>query len=108
TGVSSSIHGKTKLQQFLVACVYPGGSGPGQKRHPIHSKYIPVTGFLDAPLRKLQDTDVFPLCEELAALNHSSIEFDLGKKLFSFLNSTIPKVAIQKVSAKQLRNHNIA
>jgi len=94
------------LWHFLVQCVYPHGSA--EKRQPINMKYFPMNGFLGTSIGKLAGTDVFSLCEELARRNHTSLEFNHGRKLATFFNANLPKFpAPKKPTALQQRRYNV-
>lgn len=82
------------LWHFLMQCVYPNGGS--YKRQPIAAKFLPVDGFLGSTIRKLDGTDLFAMCEELARRNQTSLEFSLGQKLAGFLNASLPKLATPK------------
>ena len=104
-GISCTAFSEVAFWYFLTQCVYP--KGHGTKREPIDAKFLPVDGLLSTPIRKLDGTDIFSLCEELARCNNTSLEFSLGKKLAGFLNASLPKFPPAKKQTVAQRRQDV-
>ena len=52
----------------------------------IEAQPFPKNLMLTKKISKLQGTDVYMLCQELASLHHSSIEKEAGRTLYVFLD----------------------
>ncbi len=91
TSVSSAAMPRATLWQFLTQCVYPRGLP--SKREKIDARSLPDSALLNTTLRLLsrEGSAVYDLCEEIARRNHTSLEFCLGQRLFTFLNRSLPR-----------------
>jgi hypothetical protein len=75
------------LHSFLVQCLYPAGSG---HRYKIEKLRLNPTRTLMKKLEKLQGTQVYQVCDELARIENQTAEVGLNMHLYNFLNKYLP------------------
>lgn len=75
------------LYGFLVQCLYPAGSGC---RYKLDQHRLTAGGFLLKKVGKLQHSEIFRMCDELAHKQSQTGEVALNMHLYVFLNKYLP------------------
>jgi hypothetical protein len=83
------------VNAFLFQSLYRNGSQQFVKLTKDEVDSLPLTGevLLGKTLRKLDDTSVYRLCDELARRKGGSADRYWGTQLYSFLNKEFPNIA---------------
>ncbi|MFA6960556.1 MAG: hypothetical protein WC205_07395 [Opitutaceae bacterium] len=85
------------LWSFLTQCVYPWGAG---KRYKLERNDLNPTRNLIKKVGRFRDTDVWNVCNEMAAMQSGSAELYENTALYIFLNKHLPDFEKKKQGYK--------